>query len=241
MATPSPSRRPTLTSIVLPVHDQADHIEGVVESYLDALDALGLEFEMLLVTNACRDESPDLCNRIARSDSRVRHLPSPIAGWGAAVRTGLSTAQGNLLCYTNSARTTPQILSLLLLYATIYPDVVIKANRRIRDSRRRRLGSLLYNLECRGLFDLSVWDVNGTPKIFPRSFDRLLHLTRDDDLVDLEFVAICREAEYPVIEVPILATTRYGGRSTTGYRAASRMYVGAYRLWRRHRAPSHGR
>ena len=72
------------------------------------------------------------------------------------------------------------------------PKVVIKANRKIRESWRRRMGYLLYNLECRALFDLSVWDINGTPKVFPRSFTALLNLARDDDLsVALHRHALC--------------------------------------------------
>jgi hypothetical protein len=111
-------------------------------------------------------------------------------------------------------------LLLLTLYAIVHPTVVLKANRKIRESWQRRFGSLLYNLECRALFDLSNWDVNGTPKIFPRTFTKLLHLTRDDDLIDAEFDAICRREGYPMIEVPIFSTRRHGGRSTTGYRSA---------------------
>ena len=60
----------------------------------------------------------------------------------------------------------------MLLYAAAYPNVVVKANRKIREHWTRRLGSLLYNLECRALFDLSNWDVNGTPKVFPRALRR---------------------------------------------------------------------
>ena len=92
-----------------------------------------------------------------------------------------------MLCYTNSARTAPQDLALLLLYANINVDKVIKANRKIRESTFRRMGSLFYNLECRALFDLPYWDINGTPKVFPRKYSRLLELTRDDDMIDLEF------------------------------------------------------
>jgi hypothetical protein len=114
---------------------------------------------------------------------------------------------------------------------------VLKANRRIRESVRRRLGSLLYNLEARALFDLAVWDVNGTPKIFPRSCDALVGLQRDDDLIDLEFVVACREQDYNVIEVPVLATTRHGGSSTTGYGSALRMYRGALEMRRARGAP----
>jgi hypothetical protein len=119
----------------------------------------------------------------------------------------------------------------MLAYAGAYPNVVIKANRKIRESWRRRLGSLLYNLECRALFDLSNWDINGTPKVFPRAFDKLIQLTRDDDLIDAEFSMICRKETYPIIEVPIFSSRRHGGRSTTNYRSALRLYWGAYQLW----------
>jgi hypothetical protein len=121
---------------------------------------------------------------------------------------------------------------LLLLYARTFPDVVVKANRKIRERWTRRLGSLLYNLECRALFDLSSWDVNGTPKVFPRSFAKLLALTRDDDLIDAEFSWICRREGYRMLEVPIFSSRRHGGTSTTTLLSAVRMYAGAYRLWR---------
>jgi hypothetical protein len=124
----------------------------------------------------------------------------------------------------------------MLVYSIVYPTVVLKANRRIRESFQRRLGSLLYNLECRALFDLSVWDINGTPKIFPRSFEKLLQLTRDDDLIDLEFNIVCKDEGYPVLEVPILATERRSGRSTTNLHSAIDMYTGAYRLARHRRS-----
>ena len=51
---------------------------------------------------------------------------------------------------------------------------VIKASRKIRENWKRRLGSLLYNLECRALFDLPYWDINGTPKVFGRHFIPLI-------------------------------------------------------------------
>ena len=43
-----------------------------------------------------------------------------------------------------------------------------------------------------------------------------------------------------MIEVPILSTERHGGKSTTGYRSAIRMYFGAYELWREARGPGAG-
>lgn len=88
------------------------------------------------------------------------------------------------------------------------------------------------------LFDLAFWDINGTPKIFPRGFGQLLSLKREDDLIDLEFVVTCRRVGYPMIEVPILSARRHGGRSTTGYGTAIRLYIGAWRLRRAWQGPT---
>jgi glycosyltransferase involved in cell wall biosynthesis len=222
----------SLASIILPVHNQADHIDAVVTEYVDALARTEQPYELILVPNGCRDGSVAVCQELADRHSEVRVVASDRSGWGLAVQLGLANARGDLLGYTNSARTSGPDLLLLLLYARVYPQIVVKANRKIRESWRRRLGSLLYNLQCRALFDLSNWDINGTPKFFPRSFSKLLSLTRTDDLIDAEFSLVCRRENYPMLEVPIFSTRRHGGRSTMNLRAAVRLYWGAYELSR---------
>ncbi|MBV9408216.1 MAG: glycosyltransferase, partial [Candidatus Eremiobacteraeota bacterium] len=208
-------------SVILPIYNQADHLESVVESYERALAAAAIDHELLLVVNGSRDTSLELAHALAERFPAVRVFHEDRGGWGRAVKRGIREARGAQLCYTNSARTTDRDLTLLLLYARAFPDTVVKANRKIRDSWHRRIGSLLYNVECRTLFDLSCWDVNGTPKIFPRQFDALLTLERDDDLIDVEFDALCRRHNYPMIEVPIFSSRRHGARSTTTLRSAA--------------------
>jgi glycosyltransferase involved in cell wall biosynthesis len=224
-----PPKTPAI-SIVLPVHNQADHIERLVDAYRTALAALPATQEFVLVPNASRDASRERCEAAAAAADDVVVVPLAERGWGRAVRAGLAAARGDVLCYTNSARTTPEMLSLTLMFAVAYPGTVVKTNRKTRDSRLRRLGSLLYNLECRALFGLGVWDVNGTPKVFPRAFGDLLDLTRDDDLLDIEFLAVCKARGYRVVEIPMLENTRHGGRSTTNLRSALALYRGAVQL-----------
>lgn len=220
-----------LISIVLPVYNQADHIAPIVEEYQRVLGQLSGRCELILAVNGSADLSAEVCRSISSRDPGVRTIELHQRGWGYAVKRGLQESRGDTICYTNSARTSPEDLLLLLLYSEAYPNAVIKANRKIRDNWRRRLGSLLYNLECRALFDLSQWDINGTPKVFPRSCERLLALSRNDDLIDAEFNAICRQKGYPMLEVPIFSSRRHGGSSTTNYGSAIKMYWGAYQLW----------
>lgn len=220
-------------SIILPVYNQADHIAGIITRYLGALDQAKLSFELIVIVNGRqRDQSVRACRQVADLDTRVRLEVIEEGGWGRAVRHGLALSRGEIVCYTNSARTSSNDLILCLIYAVAYPNTVIAASRKIRESVRRRLGSVIYNFECRTFFDLATWDINGTPKIFPRTCEKLLHLERNDDLIDLEFHIVADRAGYQLVEIPIVAKTRHGGTSTTNLRSAWKMYIGALQIAR---------
>ena len=216
--------------VILPVYRQADHVAGVIEDYLEAVKKLPIPVNFLLVPNGGEAATEAACAGLEKQYESVRSLPISAGGWGRAVRAGLAAAEEDLVCYTNSSRTSSADLVLLLLYGIANPGLVIKANRKIRDGAVRRFGSLFYNLECRALYDLPMWDVNGTPKLFPKTMTPLLELKRDDDLIDLEFNVICRQQDYRMLEVPILSTRRHGGKSTTNWRTAFKLYTGAWRL-----------
>ncbi len=234
----------SLISIVLPVYNQASFIQVTVDKYIESLNKIPIKYEIILVVNSHKDDSFAICEKLSKTYPTVKAFQIPQSGWGRAVKFGIKQSQGDFICYTNSARTKAKDLILFLLYSLANPDVVIKANRKIRDSFLRRFGSLFYNIECRSLYDLSNWDVNGTPKVFPRKFKKLLDLTRDDDLIDLEFNYVCREKEYPMLEIPIFFPQRQGGKSTTGLKSAFSMYLGAWRIKKtleNHYKDPHGR
>jgi hypothetical protein len=67
------------------------------------------------------------------------------------------------------------------------------------------------------------WDVNGTPKAFPRQFQALLELTRDDELLDAEFTVTCEREGYPTLEVPVREPDAVSGG--VGLATALRMYA----------------
>ncbi len=221
-----------LISVVIPVYNQADHIGRIIRDYETALTRIPYPREFVLVVNGCRDNSLEVCRALAAEMPSVRVVHSEKGGWGLAVKLGLQAARGEWLCYTNSARTTAPELALLTLYAIANPGAVVKAHRRNRESFKRRVGSFLYNLECRVLFDLPIWDINATPKVFTRETYNQIQPESDGDLIDLEFYVKCKRLEKEILEVPIYSQHRHGGKSTTNYRSAIRMYAGAYRMWR---------
>jgi hypothetical protein len=200
-------------------------VESVVGSYLTTLADLPVRLELVLVPNGCTAEALANCERLT-ADPRIRCVPA-LPGWGSAVKAGLAAASGDTIGYTNLARTHATDLRVMVGVAAMNHNAVVKAVRRSRDRFGRRLGSVLYNFECRVLFRLATWDINGTPKLFPREVLEQIRPQEEGDLIDLEMMTRLRSAGVLVLEVPIIEGTRHSGRSTTNMRSAIRMYAGA--------------
>lgn len=232
---------PQLISIILPAYKQADHIEQVVKEVVTELQQLPVPFELILVPNGPEERTFQKCDELSRCLPHTRSIPISGSGWGRAVNAGLQEARGELLCYSNSARTNAQELRRVIDIALSLGPSLVKATRRSRDSLFRRAGSVLFNFECRMLFDLSCWDINGTPKVFPRLALSKLDTGDTGDLFDLRLLVSATDCGLQVVEVPISCVQRHGGTSTTSFRRGLGLYVGAikwYRCWKRARPAS---
>jgi hypothetical protein len=233
-----------MISVVLPCRNQADHIAPVLRRYLAPLDALGLPFELVVVPNASTDGTARAVEQVAAGDPRIRVVVNPAGGWGRSVRAGLDAAAGDVLVYTNTARTDPVALpAFVRRYLDEESPCLVKASRRARQAPLRQLGSLLYNLEGRLLFGVRHGDVNGTPKVFARDLYDRLRPSADGDLLDLEIMAGAARLGARVVEIPVTGFRRHGGKSSTTFRSAWGMYSGAWRLWltARRKVPSRDR
>ena len=218
-------------SVILPVYKQADHIEEVVETYVNILAEIPYSHEIILVVNDGETLTWEICRSLSEQYNTVRTVRSEQSGWGRAVRLGLQESRGDILCYTNSARTNSSDLMILILYAVANSGAVIKANRHRRGNLVRKMGSLLFNIECRALFRLPTWDINATPKVFSRESYNLIQPCSDGDLLDLEIYFKCKELNKTILEVPLYSQPRRTGKSTTNYHSAMNLYWGAFQMW----------
>lgn len=216
-------------SIILPLYKQVSHAEYLYDTYTKNLDLLDESWELLFIVNGVDDGAIAKLNAL-NNRSNVKVLWLEKGGWGRAVKFGLSKAEGKYLCYTNSARTEIADLLLILNYAKVNNDNVVKATRIIREKITRKAGSILYNLECRILYKVPVWDINGTPKVLPRKVYDQLNIISDDDLIDAEIIVRCVKMGVLIIEIPVVSTTRISGSSTTNFKSAFKMYAGAFKL-----------
>ncbi|MCS6818582.1 MAG: glycosyltransferase [Chitinophagales bacterium] len=217
-------------SIILPIYNQSDQISFLFDQYTTNLPRLGVSWELLFVVNGSRDDSYQKALEISKGHPHVFVFNLDKGGWGRAVKFGLSKAKGQLVCYTNSARTNIDDLILVLTYALANDKVVIKTTRVVRENFIRKAGSILYNYENRLLLGTPLWDVNGTPKVIPAAALEGIELISDGDLIDAELMAKIYRRQYQIVEILIVSTKRVSGKSTTGLKSALKMYAGLFYL-----------
>jgi len=217
-------------SIILPIYKQSDHVQEIIKNYSADLPKLKKSFEIILVVNGNDIQSHKASIKLKKKYSFIKVLFLEKSGWGNAVKAGINEADADFIAYTNSARTRSEDLRQILEFAHKNPGFVIKANRLLRLGAMRKIGSTLYNIECRILLRTPVWDINGTPKVIPGNFAHKMNLKSEDDLIDAELAARCRKMSIPIIEYPVLFPPRIGGKSTTNFKSAIRMYLGVISL-----------
>ena len=87
-------------SVVVPAHDVERYLEQCVDSVLSQTFT---DFELLLIDDASKDRTGDICDRYAQLDERVKviHLIDQ-AGVSIARNTGVANAKGKYIAFIDS-------------------------------------------------------------------------------------------------------------------------------------------
>ena len=232
-------------SLVIPVFNDAGHIEANVREVVTALEELGEAFEVIVVCDGSTDESAARARQV--SDSRVRVLDYPTnAGKGHAIVHGLAVASGRLQGWLDSdLDIAPRVIvEAARRFEVEAVDAVVGSKRhpesRVRYPLIRRVYSAGYQLLVALLFRVNTPDTQVGAKVFRRE---LLETVTPLLLVkrwafDLEVLAVGAEFGFDRIEqAPIELQYRFSGTSID-WRAVFRMFQDtlaiAYRIHLRH-------
>ena len=88
-----------LISVIVPVYNVEKYLEPCVRSLLAQS---WQNLEVLLVDDGSTDHCPQICDRLAQEDSRVRVIHKPNGGVAAARNDGLRQMRGDLFCFCDS-------------------------------------------------------------------------------------------------------------------------------------------
>lgn len=84
-----------LLSVVIPAHNEEDHIPSTVRDLHTTLTAANIAHEILVVNDNSRDATEDVLKRLTAEIPTLRYINNtPPNGFGFAVRAGLSAFKG---------------------------------------------------------------------------------------------------------------------------------------------------
>lgn len=95
---PRPSSTSRLLSIIIPLFNESGNILRLHEDVVRAMEALGEDFEIILVNDGSTDQSGCMIDELALQDGRVQALHfGRNMGQTSAVMAGIDQAQGDVL------------------------------------------------------------------------------------------------------------------------------------------------
>lgn len=220
------ARKAPELSVVAPAFNQAETIEATLTEILRRLDARGLDFELIVVSDGSHDDTYAAARRV--TDPRVQVLDyDRNLGKGFAVRTGSLAARGEWVAWIDSdLDLDPSRVADFLARAREEDLDVVVGSKRHPDSeveypRRRRVYSWLYQRLVRVLFSLDVRDTQVGMKLLRREvLERVLPVVLVKRYAfDLEVLAVSRHFGFGrIVESPITLEYQFTG-SGVGWRA----------------------
>jgi len=160
------ARLPSL-SFFFPAYNEEGNVEAVVSDALTTLGAYTDDLEVIIVDDASRDRTPEIADRLAAQDARVRVVHHPRnRGYGGAVRSGFAASRKAFSFFTDGDRQFDLKEFPRLLDAIDDVDAAIGYRERRRDPWNRLFTAWVYNRLVRILFGSTFRDVDCAFKLY---------------------------------------------------------------------------
>jgi glycosyltransferase involved in cell wall biosynthesis len=202
-------------SIFFPAYNDAATIPSMVISAFLTVQRITNDFEIIVVNDGSKDHTAELLNELQRLYPQVRVITHPQnRGYGAALRTGFSSASKEWVFYTDGdAQYDPRELVKLVEALGSNIDVVNGYKIERSDPLHRIIIGRLYHHIVRMIFGFRLRDVDCDYRLMRRSIFDKVQLTSTSGTICLEMVKKMQDFRYRFSEVPVHHYHRAHGKS----------------------------
>jgi len=202
-------------SAVMPAYNEQANLEQSVGRTADALAAHARTFEIIVVDDGSRDDSPAVLDRLKLAHPNLRVVRHPAnRGYGAAVRSGFDAARLPWVFLMDADNQFDPAEIGLLVAKAAEADIVAGYRRHRRDPLLRRLNAWAFFTVVRLLFGRLVRDVNCAFKLIRRDLLAGMALHSEGALINTEVLVLARQLRARVVEVPVQHYPRRSGKQT---------------------------
>jgi glycosyltransferase involved in cell wall biosynthesis len=218
------STPPDLT-VVMPAYDEAEGIAALVRAWADALDALGIVYELRVYDDGSTDSTAVELDRIAGEIPALRAASHANRGHGPTVLRGYREARGRWVFQVDGDGEIAPRHFAALWDRRDEADLVLGRRTGRQDGFARAIVSGVARLSVRCLFGGRIHDVNSPFRLFRRdALERLLPEVPEGTFAPNVLLTglACRHG-LRVLEVPVPNEGRRWGRAS----------LASWRLWRK--------
>ncbi|MBS3053475.1 MAG: glycosyltransferase family 2 protein [Candidatus Aenigmarchaeota archaeon] len=199
-----------MLSIIVPCYNEERNLPFLLERFEKVLQ--GMDAELILVNNGSTDNSQQVLEKIAKEYSFVRiAIVAKNIGYGYGIMTGLKAAKGGVLAWTHAdMQCDPEdIAKAYDVYKKSDEKTLVKGNRQGRFS----LLTKSFHVVTAILFFRRFDDINGQPKMFPRSLLDEMKNPPTGFQLDFYVQYTAKKKGYRVLSIPVKFGVRKFGYS----------------------------
>jgi glycosyltransferase involved in cell wall biosynthesis len=203
-------------SVFFPAYNDAPSLPSLIERAFAVLEETAEEFEVIVVNDGSADETAAVLHKLQlRFGPRLRVIThAQNLGYGAALRTGLEAARGDLVFYTDGdGQYDPGELALLLGALHSGTGLVNGFKLKRCDPAHRVCIGWLYNKLARALFGIALRDIDCDFRLMRREVLQTLQLTSNTGSICVELVRNFELSGCGIAEVGVHHYPRLHGRS----------------------------
>lgn len=205
-------RRPEFLSVIIPAYNEAERLGGTLTRIADFLATSFEAWEIIVVDDGSSDATSDLVRTAQQSSDRFRLLSfSQNRGKGFAVRSGVSSATGDIILFCDADLSTPIEELSSGLEALDSGAAIAIASRGLKSSRilrhqrwyRENMGRMFNHL-VRAIVRLPFADTQCGFKLFTRPAAQAIfpECRVDGFAFDVEVLLLARDLGLRVQEFP---------------------------------------
>ena len=203
----------TEVSIVLPAHNEEGNILRTISLFESELNQL--DYEIVVVDDGSTDETARLVLERQPQNNRVQLLKHPAnRGYGAALRTGFTSASGEWIFFTDSdLQFHPQDFHRLWEYRR-QCNVILGYRNPRKDPTFRKINAYCWGMYVRWMFGLRVRDLNCAFKLFRGDLLHRVLLESNGAFINAELLVQLHHQNVPFCEIPVEHFARQQGVQT---------------------------
>lgn len=221
-------------SVVLPAYNEEENIEEAIIQAISAAEDLPFnDYEVIVVDDGSIDGTGIILDRLKDSHEKLRVIHQATnKGYGAALRSGFTSAKGDLIFYTDSdlqfdVKELKNALPIIENH-----DIVVGFRIHRYDPSNRLMLSRGYNQLMRLLFGIRVRDVNCAFKLFRREVFDKINIKAEDFFVDAEIMLKAKHYGFSVAEIGVRHYPRKAGTSTVKPSHILTTLKEIFRIWK---------